>query len=185
MSKEGLAQHEFTLIQEIAREPNQTQRQLSHNAGLSLGMTNMLLVRLAKKGLIKIRQLDWKHTEYLLTLEGALEKSKKSFAYIQHTFNLFTSIMEKVRTTAQAEYDKGLRHFVIIAWPMTESPLSQAFAEMNLDGVTIEFVETFTQLGTRKGTIFVATEETVPKPAPGQKFVQILDVSDIKFKFPE
>ena len=37
---------------------------------VGLGMTNLLIQRLARKGLIKVTQLDWKRTQYLLTLKG-------------------------------------------------------------------------------------------------------------------
>ena len=70
--------NEYAVISEVAREPGQTQREISRKVGLSLGMTNALLLRLARKGYIKMKQLDWKRTEYLLTLKGAMEKTRKS-----------------------------------------------------------------------------------------------------------
>ena len=82
---EPLGDREFSLIQEIAREPARTQRELSQSTGLSLGMTNILLKRLVHKGYIKVKHLDWKRTQYLLTVEGMMEKTRKSFAYALHT----------------------------------------------------------------------------------------------------
>ena len=49
----NLAQKEFALIQEISRKPTHTQRSLSQSVGLSLGTTNLLIQRLARKGYIK------------------------------------------------------------------------------------------------------------------------------------
>jgi DNA-binding MarR family transcriptional regulator len=88
--------NEYSVLQEVARQPTQTQRELSRKVGLSLGMTNALLLRLTRKGYIKMRQLDWKRTEYLLTFKGALEKTRKSYAYTLHTIRLFRTIIESV-----------------------------------------------------------------------------------------
>ena len=75
--RDDLAEKEFLLIQEISRKPTHTQRDLSRSVGLSLGMTNLIIQRLSRKGLIKVTQLDWKRTQYLLTLKGAVEKTRK------------------------------------------------------------------------------------------------------------
>src|SRR5687767_5206385 len=93
----ALPAKEFSLIQEIARKPLQTQRQLSQSTGLSLGMTNILLKRLARKGYIKIKHLDWKRTQYLLTVKGLLEKTRKSYAYALYAINQFRLIRERIR----------------------------------------------------------------------------------------
>ena len=87
-----LAEKEFILIQEIAKSPTRTQRDLSESIGLSLGMTNLLIKRLARKGLIKVTHLDWKRTQYLLTLKGMMEKTRKTYHYTLYTLRLFRQI---------------------------------------------------------------------------------------------
>lgn len=177
--------NEFAVIQEVARRPGQTQREISKSVGLSLGMTNLLLLRLARKGYIKMRQLDWKRTEYLLTLKGALEKTRKSYSYTLHTFRLFQHIMESVQKLVKAEYAKGARRAFVVAWPETQKVIRGAVAELALPDLALEHVETFKALRARPGLVFVATEEPAPKPAPGQRFVKLLDIEDLRFKFPE
>lgn len=177
--------NEFAVIQEVARRPGQTQRQISKSVGLSLGMTNLLLMRLARKGYIKMRQLDWKRTEYLLTLKGAVEKTRKSFSYTQHTILLFLNIVKSVQQLVRAEYAGGVREACVVAWPDTQKVIAGAVAELALPDLKLEYSDAFKPLGARPGVIFVATVEPLPKPAPGQRFVQLLDIEDLRFKYPE
>lgn len=177
--------NEYAVISEVARRPGQTQREISRKVGLSLGMTNNLLLRLARKGYIKIRQLDWKRTEYLLTFKGAMEKTRKSYAYTLHTIRLFRHIVESVQSLVRAEYARGARRILIVAWPETVSAIAGALLELSLKDLQVEYVETFKKLGSRPGTIFIATEEPAPKPAAGQRFIHLLEVNDLKFKYPD
>lgn len=181
----GFAPNEYALIQAVADNPGQTQRTISKRIGLSLGMTNILLVRLARKGYIKIRQLDWKRTEYLLTMKGALEKSRKSYAYTFHTIRLFQQIIAVVQDSMRREYEAGVRQATVVAWPETARAVQGAVDGLGLPGLNLEYAETFKNLGARPGTVFVATEEPAPKPAPGQKFVTLLDFRDLRFQYPE
>ncbi len=181
----GVAMNEFSVIQEVARRPGQTQREISKSVGLSLGMTNLLLMRLARKGYIKMRQLDWKRTEYLLTLKGAVEKTRKSFSYTLHTFKLFQGIIASVQKLVQAEHAKGARQAFVVAWPETQKVILGAVSELALEGLSLDCVDSFKALGARPGLVFVATEESVPKAAAGQRFVRLLDIEDLRFKFPE
>ena len=88
---------ELALMREIEREPIRTQRDLSRSVEISLGMTNLLLKRLARRGLIKVRQLDWKRTQYLLTPKGALEKTRKTYDYARYTVRLGFAEMDDAK----------------------------------------------------------------------------------------
>lgn len=183
-ASKGIEINEFAIIQAVSRRPGQTQREISRSIGLSLGMTNLLLLRLARKGYIKMRQLDWKRTEYLLTLKGAAEKARKSFAYTLHTMRLFQQIVESVQKLVRAEHAAGANGAVVVAWPETQKAISSAIAELSLPNFEVRYVETFGNLDARPGLVFIATEQPAPKPAPGQRHVRLLDLADLKFKFP-
>ena len=108
---------EFILIQEISKSDTHTQRSLSQNIGLSLGTTNLLIQRLARKGLIKITQLDWKRTQYLLTLKGALEKTNKMYRHTLYTIRLFRQI--KTTSTPSCAVSMRTVGAIFTSWPMT------------------------------------------------------------------
>lgn len=181
--KSALPQKEYTLIEAISQESSLTQRELSQNTGLSLGMTNILLKKLINKGYIKVKHLDWKRTQYLLTMKGMMEMSRKSYSYALHTLNQFRVIRKSMRAIIMQEYKKGTRRAFVIAWPEYQDAIKEAFLELGIQDFEIKFIETFNLLGARKGVIFAATVEDTPKPRPGQNIIPLLNPKDLKFQF--
>ncbi len=72
-----ISERELRIIEEISRDRNLTQRKISHRLGLSLGMTNLILKRLVNKGYVKVRGLNRRKVQYILTPTGFAEKTKK------------------------------------------------------------------------------------------------------------
>jgi hypothetical protein len=60
-----------------------TQRELASRAGLSLGMTNSLLRRLAERGWVKLTRLSPKSMRYALTAEGVGEIARRTSGYFR------------------------------------------------------------------------------------------------------
>lgn len=58
-----------------------SQRQLAGQAGLSLGMTNVLLKRFAERGWVKLKRLSSRSLRYILTPDGMEEIMLRSLAY--------------------------------------------------------------------------------------------------------
>ena len=78
---------EFVILTEIEKNSNITQRELSKKVDLSLGSINLLLNKLAKEGLIKIKQIPMNRVAYMLTPNGMAEKIKKTRNYIRYHYN--------------------------------------------------------------------------------------------------
>ena len=70
--------HEKKLLDVIAAKPEITQRELSHELGLSLGKTNFVLTALIDRGLVKVDNFKRSNNKvgyaYLLTPKGISEK---------------------------------------------------------------------------------------------------------------
>lgn len=180
---ETLPENEFSLIREITRDPEQTQRELSQNVGISLGMTNLLLKRLIKKGYIKVKQLNWNKTHYLLTFKGVMEKTRKSYAYALHAWRQTRKITVAIQETVIGEYRRGARRAVVVAWPETAALIREALADKDLTGLEVSYVDGFNSLDSKEQLVFVATVEPIPEPVPGQRFVPLLEKVDLEFKF--
>lgn len=58
-----------------------TQRDLAGRAGVSLGMANILLRRLAERGWVKLTRLSTKTVRYALTPEGMSELAQRTAGY--------------------------------------------------------------------------------------------------------
>jgi DNA-binding MarR family transcriptional regulator len=172
-----LDESELALMREIARAPIQTQRDLSRGTGLSLGMTNLLLKRLARKGLIKVGRLDWKRTQYLLTPKGALEKARKTFDYALYTVRLFRQLQENVETVLRREHADGRRAFWVVAQDELEGALRETVAELALPGARFSFARRFAEVPSDAELVLAATQEAAPA-LPSTRVLSLVDFLD-------
>jgi DNA-binding MarR family transcriptional regulator len=89
---------ELRLLEELEKNPVVSQRELSHKFGIALGVTNACLKRMARKGLIRIRDLNHRRIGYYLTAKGFTEKTKLTlnlFSYIVHHYSELKRIISK------------------------------------------------------------------------------------------
>lgn len=178
-----LPSREYRLIQALARRPEGSQRALSQDLGVSLGMTNLLLKRLARKGLVKIQKLDWNRTRYLLTYEGAVEKTRKSYSYALYAWNQARKITRAVQSAVIAEYRAGARRATVVAWPETAMIIRGALAEKDLPGLAVGYCEEFRRVPPGETLVFAATVEPLPASVHGRRIVPLLDTVDLEFRF--
>jgi len=177
----GLAEKEFLLIQEISRNPEATQRHLSESLGVSLGTTNLLIRRLARKGLVKVQQLDWKRTRYLLTLEGALEKSRKAYHYTVYTFRIFRQLQENILSVLTSEHAAGRRDFVFVADNELLELLRETAEGYGLEGARFIFAADFATVPASADLVFYASLDRPPEKK-GRRFVSIVDFYNIDYR---
>lgn len=97
-SFDTVSQREMLALQEIEQNPEITQRQLSKNIGIALGLTNVLIKNLAQKGLIKASQAGWKRWIYNLTPQGITHKVFLTHRYITRTVSSYNIIKESIKT---------------------------------------------------------------------------------------
>ena len=81
---------------------------------MSLGMTNMLIRRLINKGHIRIKQLDKRKVEYMLTPKGFAEKMKKSVSYTLKTINSLGLIKDEVRSLLERLGERRSNTFLFV-----------------------------------------------------------------------
>ena len=179
-----LAEKEFLLVQELSRKPTSTQRDLSQSLGLSLGTTNLLIRRLARKGIIKVTQLDWKRTQYLLTIKGALEKTRKAYHYTLTMLRIFKQIQENITTVLTREYRAGRRDFILVAQDEILELVRDTVSNLTLADAAFTFVPAFDQIPPRADMVLTATLEPAPAPVNGRRYVSLVDFMDIDFRIP-
>lgn len=79
----------------IEEDNKATQRAISQDLGIALGLTNAYLKRCVKKGFIKVRQIPANRYTYYLTPQGFAEKSRLTAEYLSISFNFFRSSREQ------------------------------------------------------------------------------------------
>ena len=77
---------ELEILEHIYDHPDHVhQRDLAHVVGLSLGMTNSILKRLAQKGFLKIRKVNNRNIRYIVSPDGAEAIARRSYRYFKRT----------------------------------------------------------------------------------------------------
>ncbi len=90
MQKEDL--HILRLMGEIDRVENHSQRELSRNLNLSLGLVNTFLKRLVNKGYFKVKTMPRNRVKYFLTPEGLARKSRLTAEFLRYSLNFYRDI---------------------------------------------------------------------------------------------
>jgi len=79
----------FQLLDEISRNEEQTQRDLSKKLGLALGLINSYIKNLASKGYITVSAIPKSRYKYYLTPHGFAEKTRLAYQHLQNFTNLY------------------------------------------------------------------------------------------------
>jgi DNA-binding MarR family transcriptional regulator len=95
-----------------------TQRALAERLGVALGLANLCLKRLARKGYIKVvhfneRPAARKRLRYLLTPKGLAEKSRLTYAHIAYSLNLYRRTRQTLRESLGALPRAGLKRVAL------------------------------------------------------------------------
>jgi len=87
------------ILQAIASGERITQRSLSSDIGVALGLTNLLIRRLVAKGYVKIGGLGTRHIRYLMTTAGWEALGHATRQSLENTVHLYTQTREQIRTS--------------------------------------------------------------------------------------
>ncbi|HEY5586308.1 MAG TPA: winged helix-turn-helix transcriptional regulator [Ruminiclostridium sp.] len=88
---------EYILLNEIEKNQNITQRELSKKTAFSLGSVNILLNKMVHEGLVKIKQIPMNRVAYMLTPAGIAEKVRKTSDYIKIHYNYINETTKKIK----------------------------------------------------------------------------------------
>lgn len=153
--------NELKLIVEISKNRNTTQRELSERTDLSLGMVNLILKRLVRRGYVKSHGLNAKKVEYLLTPKGFSEKLKKSYNYIFKTINLVKIIQAEIRSLIMSEYKKGVKDFVVFGNNTLADQVNLVMSELRLEGLNFRPISKLSDVD--REALVLVTDEKVKK----------------------
>jgi DNA-binding MarR family transcriptional regulator len=77
------------LLDEISKGSELTQRDLSKNLGVALGLINSYVKNLVSKGYITVSKIPKKRYQYYLTPGGFAEKTRLTYQHLQNFTNLY------------------------------------------------------------------------------------------------
>ncbi len=90
-------QHTRRILTRIEAEDKISQRSLAKELGIALGLTNLLIRRIVKKGWVKVINVKPNRVRYLITPTGIVEKARITRSYLDNTLRLYTETRDRVR----------------------------------------------------------------------------------------
>jgi DNA-binding MarR family transcriptional regulator len=109
-----IKQHEYDLLNEIARDSLVTQANLSNRLGIAVGSVNWYIKRLIQRGWVKVSHLDRTRLKYDLTSEGMSVFTQRALLYARDSLKVYGDFRSKAKALVADLKQKGI-HQVSIA----------------------------------------------------------------------
>jgi DNA-binding MarR family transcriptional regulator len=131
------------------------QRDLAHVAGLSLGMTNALLKRLANKGWITVRKVNNRNIRYAVTPEGMDVIMRRSYRYFRRTIKNVVYYRRAIEELVEEIKEKGYDGLLLIGASDLDFIVEHACRRSELTLLSDDPEES-------EGTFFLYSEKYIP-----------------------
>ena len=104
---------ELEILEHLHQDTSLHQRDLSRIVGLSLGMTNVILKRLATKGFLMVRKVNNRNIKYIVSPAGVEEISKRSYNYFKRTIKNIVFYKEQLEHTLRRLKEQGIERIFL------------------------------------------------------------------------
>lgn len=95
------ARRELDLLEALSHDAQVTQRRLSHNLGIALGLTNLYLKRMIHKGYVKCINGQANRLLYVITPSGMAEKTRLTYEFMEYSLRLYRGARTRVRAVLE------------------------------------------------------------------------------------
>ena len=115
--------HTRRILTRIEAEDKISQRSLAKELGIALGLTNLLIRRIVKKGWVKVINVKPNRVRYLITPTGIAAKARITRSYLDSTLRLYTETRERIRERLDTLSEE---------WPPADAPAAGANGEKRI-----------------------------------------------------
>jgi DNA-binding MarR family transcriptional regulator len=111
-------ERDLEILTAIAEGHPLTQRDLAERMGVALGLANLYLKRLARKGFIKITDFPRKpaarkRLRYLLTPQGISEKTRLTYEHVAYSLSLYRRARQTLRESLSLLPEGGMKRIAL------------------------------------------------------------------------
>lgn len=124
-------------LEAIAHDGSITQRSLASKLGIALGLTNIYLRRLVRKGYVKCVNVRSTRLRYLLTPTGIAEKTRLTYEFMEHSLVLYREVRCHLRTVLEPAVRGNPRRIAIYGTGEAAELAYLCIAELALEVVAV------------------------------------------------
>ena len=106
-------QRVLQVLEAVTQNSRITQRLLSTKLGIALGLTNMYLRRLTRKGYIKCVNIRPNRLRYLITPHGIAEKARLTYEFMGYSLRLYRHVRSHLKTVLEQIPSSGASRIAI------------------------------------------------------------------------
>lgn len=107
------SQRDLRILTAITEVEGVTQRALAKSLGIALGLTNLYVKRLSRKGYIKVTTIPSRRFRYLLTPRGFAEKTRLTYEYMALSLDLYRKTRQGLREVMRPLVEHGVQRFAL------------------------------------------------------------------------
>jgi DNA-binding MarR family transcriptional regulator len=123
---------EFEILTAIGEGRSLTQRALAQRLGVALGLTNLYLKRVVRKGYVKISRLDRRRLGYLLTTRGIAQRSRLTYEHMTYWASLYRRARATLRDGLTPFLARGMQRIALYG---TGEPAELAYITLRELGI--------------------------------------------------
>ena len=93
------SQRDLQLLEAVEQEATITQRTLARRLGIALGLTNLYLRRLVRKGHVKCVTVAPNRLVYMLTPRGVSRKARLTYEFMKYSLDFYRDVRKHLRNS--------------------------------------------------------------------------------------
>jgi DNA-binding MarR family transcriptional regulator len=124
-------------LEAIAEDELITQRTLAGKLGMALGLTNIYLRRLVRKGYVKCVNVQSNRLRYLLTPTGIAEKTRLTYEFMEYSLFLYGQVRQHLRTVLQSAVRENRKRIAVYGTGEAAELAYLSIAELGLELVAV------------------------------------------------
>jgi DNA-binding MarR family transcriptional regulator len=124
-------------LEAIAEDDRLTQRGLASRLGIALGLTNIYLKRLVRKGYVKCVNVQSNRLRYLLTPKGIAEKTRLTYEFMQCSLALYGHVRQRLHVILEPCARDNRRRVAVYGTGEAAELAYLSIAELGLELVAV------------------------------------------------
>lgn len=131
------SRRQLTVLDAIHRDQHVTQRHLSAKLGIALGLTNIYLKRLVRKGYVKCVNIQANRLLYLLTPQGIAEKGRLTYEFMVYSLQMYRGVRRHLAGILLSCSERGAGRIAVFGTGEAAEIIYLSLREQGLEPVAI------------------------------------------------